>query len=96
MDTHTRCQLVIDILQATHDGHTLHQTPEQIERWGNNGDGWQLAFLQDAVNGLLNDRGYRLLEILHRQVLAGDYCYPAQEFLTRFAPELCKETPCPR
>jgi hypothetical protein len=84
VDVHEQCDLACEIVKATRDGRDLFQTEEQVWRHGPNGDGWQLAFLQDAINGHLNEEGYRLLVVLHRQVLAGDYRYAAKEFLERF------------
>lgn len=79
--------MAIEILQKTNDGRELYQTPEQIERYGRNGDGWQLSFLQSAINGHLNERGKKLLAVLHRQVLLKDYQYPFNEFVAKFEAE---------
>jgi hypothetical protein len=79
-----RCQLVADILHATRDGRELYQTEEEIERHGRNGDGTWLKFLENCANGFVTRRGYELLRVLHRQVLAGDYRYSFKEFVQRF------------
>jgi hypothetical protein len=80
--------MAIEILDKTSDGQQLYQSPEQIERHGANGDGWQLAITQDAVNHNLNDRGVVLFEALYRQVVAGDFKYPLAEFKSKFCPGL--------
>jgi hypothetical protein len=81
MDSHERCQLVIDILHATRDGRDLYQTDDEIERHGPNGDGAWLKFLENCANGFVKPRGYELLRVLHRQVLARDYRYSFEEFV---------------
>lgn len=78
----------VEILEKTNDGRDLYQSEENIERHGKNGDGWQLAIIQCAVNGHLNESGHVLFAALHRQVLLGDYLYPIDEFKSRFCPEL--------
>ena len=83
----SNCDKAIAIFQATRDGRTLYQTPEQVERYGRNGDGWQLAIVESAVNGSLNPQGERLFECLYEQVVAGDYAYPMREFVSRFMPQ---------
>jgi hypothetical protein len=80
--------MAIEILEKTHDGYDLYQTRASIERLGRNGDGWQLALIQSAVNGWLTHKGQTLFATLHRQVCSGDYCYPLNEFMRRFCPEL--------
>jgi hypothetical protein len=87
MDSQERCQLVIDVLEKTRDGHDLYQTDAEIERHGRNGDGAWLKFLESCANAFVNDRGYKLLRIFHRQVLAGDYRYSVTKFVQRFLPE---------
>ena len=81
-------QMAIEILEKTHDGYDLYQTRASVERLGRNGDGWQLALIQSAVNGWLTHKGQTLFATLHRQVCSGDYCYPLNEFMRRFCPEL--------
>jgi len=87
MTSSERCQLVIDILEATHDGKDLYQTEQEIERHGKNGDGQWLYFLQCAVNASA-DRAYpnadRMLAVLHRQVQADDFHYGFDDFACRF------------
>jgi hypothetical protein len=87
MTRHERCQLAIEILQKTRDGRDLFQTDQEIARHGRNGDGAWLKFIEDAVNGFLNAKGDRLLQALHRQVLADDYRYPVTDFIKRFLEE---------
>ena len=84
----THCEMAIEILQKTRDGYDLYQSEKNIERHGRNGDGWQLALIQDAVNNHLNDKGAALFAALHRQVGAGDYKYPIGEFIARFCREI--------
>jgi hypothetical protein len=80
----THADMAIEILEKTSDGHNLYQSEENIERYGRNGDGWQLALIQTAVNGHLNERGEKLFEALHRQAGVNDYSYPLQEFVAKF------------
>ena len=87
-ETMTDSDRAIEILEKTNDGKLLFQTPEQVERYGRNGDGWQLALVQDAVNHHLNEKGVALFAALHRQVMAGDYRYPLKEFIAKHCPEL--------
>jgi hypothetical protein len=44
--------------------------------------------VQSAVNDWLTANGKLLFAALHRQVCSGDYCYPLNEFMRRFCPEL--------
>ena len=81
-------EMAIEILQKTRDGYDLYQSEENIERHGRNGDGWQLALVQSAVNDWLTADGKLLFSALHRQVCNGDYKYPLDEFLGRFCPEV--------
>jgi hypothetical protein len=80
--------MVIDILEATHDGCDLYQSPLEIEQNGRNGVGHWMHFLQCAVNS--EDRPYpmadALLAALDRQVRAGDYAYELNDFVVRFVP----------
>lgn len=87
-ETMTNCDLAIEILQKTSDGHELYQSAENIERHGRNGDGWQLALVQDAVNNNLNHKGEVLFTALHRQVVLGDYRYSVPDFIAKFCPEI--------
>jgi hypothetical protein len=93
MTASERCQLVIDILEATHDGKDLYQTPEEIERHGPNGDGEWLYMLQCAANAA-DGRDYptadRVLVALGRQVQAGDYHYEINDFVAHFVPEVVR------
>ena len=82
------CAMAIEILEKTHDGYDLYQTKASVERLGRNGEGWQLALVQSAVNDWLTANGKLLFAALHRQVCAGDYCYPLNQFMRRFCPEL--------
>lgn len=84
----TNCDKAIDILQRTKDGRLLYQSEANIERYGRNGDGWQLGLIQTAVNNHLNESGKVLFAALHVQVAAGDYKYPLKEFVTKFCPEI--------
>lgn len=52
----------IAILEATEDGDKLHP--------------WDLALLEDAVNGFLNDAGLEAFAELHAKVTTGDYVGP--------------------
>ena len=70
----------VAILEATHDGNNLY-APER-----GNGDGWQLALLQAAVNGHLKPSGVAIFDALYTQVLAGDFLYPYKEFVAKFCP----------
>lgn len=83
----THCDMAIEILRLTRDGHDLYQSEENIERYGKNGDGWQLALVQYAVNGHLSERGSLLFQQLYVQVKAGDYKYPLKEFIEQFVHE---------
>jgi hypothetical protein len=78
--------MVIDILEATHDGCDLYQSEAEIDRHGRTGIGQWLHFLQGAVNS--EDRPYpladALLAALDRQVRAGDYAYELNDFVGRF------------
>jgi hypothetical protein len=87
MTSHERCEIAIEILQKTRGGRDLFQTDQEIERHGRNGDGAWLKFLEDAVNGFINANGDRLLQALHRQLLADDYRYPVKDFINRFLKE---------
>jgi hypothetical protein len=87
-ETRTNCEMAIEILQRTSDGHELFQSAENIERRGRNGDGWQLAIVQDAVNNHLNHNGEVLFAALHRQVVIGDYRFPLRDFISKFCPEI--------
>lgn len=84
----TNSEKAIEILQRTNDGRQLFQTEKQIQKYGRNGDGWQLAILQDAVNGELNEKGEMLFDALHKQVLAGDFRYPLKDFVSKFLPQV--------
>ena len=72
MNTSERCDMAIAILSATEDGRKLYQSEENVERYGRNGDGWQLALVQFACNGDLNEPGERLFDARHRPMLTGD------------------------
>jgi hypothetical protein len=84
----SHCSMAIEIFEKTNDGRMLYQTPEQVERYGPDGDGWQLKLIEWAVNNRLNAKGKVLFERLHAQVLAGDYQYPLAEFRQKFCPDL--------
>ena len=80
----SNCDYVIEILQATNDGHDLYQTADEIARHGRNGDGQWLLYLQNAANGWLSGEALRMLPIFHQHVLAGDYKYPILDFFEKF------------
>lgn len=86
----TNCDMAIDILRTTNDGRRLYQSEANIERHGPNGDGWQLALIQDAVNQNLNANGQQLFEKLHVQVMCGDFRYSVNDFIATFLPELTR------
>lgn len=56
------CDMACDILQRTNDGDDL--------------DPIQLKFIEDAVNGFLNEKGIQLLKELHKLVMDGKYKKP--------------------
>lgn len=87
MSNPTHVQMAIEMLEHTADGRKLYQTPAEIERHGRNGDGWQLKCIEMAVNGFLSERGQRLFELLHRQVMADDAAYSMDEFVEKFMPD---------
>ena len=52
-------EMAVDILQTTNDGNELHDS--------------DLALLQMAVNGHLNDSGIEEFEVLYHLVQTGEY-----------------------
>jgi hypothetical protein len=62
MDTERRCQLACWIIQNTRDGNDLEPADLQL--------------VENAVNGFLNEEGYKAFEALHDKVVSGEYLKP--------------------
>lgn len=59
MDVHERCEIAIEIIQATEDGSLL--SPQE------------LYLTQEAVNDNLNEKGYELFNALHASIKDGSF-----------------------
>lgn len=62
MELKERCQMATEILRMTNDGDKL--------------DARDLNLLEGAVNGFLNEEGYKKFRELHAQVVEGNYTRP--------------------
>jgi len=64
MDAKLRSETACEILGSTNDGDDLSPN--------------EMSLVQDAVNGFLNDYGYKTFEALHRLIMGGSFV-PFQE-----------------